>query len=79
MAHYLNAEPLNLSPLLSGKAVSLTSFMENGTFATWKLFLLGVEKVSYVSLSYKSTEFKFDKCLKNPVWEKQNTIKIMIK
>lgn len=79
MAHYLNAEPLNLSPLLSGKTVSLTSFTENGTFAAWKLFLLGVEKVSYVSLSHKSTEFKFDKCLKSPVWEKQNTIKIMIK
>ena len=67
MAHYLNTEPLNLSPLLSGKAVSFTSFTKNGTFASWKLFLLGVEKVSYVSLSYRSTEFKSDKCLKIPV------------
>ena len=79
MAHYLNTEPLNLSPLLSGKAVSFTSFTKNGTFASWKLLLLGVEKVSYVSLSYRSTEFKSDKCLKIPVRVKQNTIKIKIK
>ena len=79
MAHYLNTEPSNLSPLLSGKAVSFTSFTKNGTFASWKLYLLGVEKVSYVSLSYRNTEFKSDKCLKILVRVKQNTIKIKIK
>ena len=68
-----DAELLNLSSLLCGKAVSLTSFTKNGTFASWKLYLLGVEKVSWVSLSYRSTKFKSDKYLKIPVWEKQNT------
>ena len=32
--------PLSLSALLSGKAVSLTSFTKNGTFASWKLAVL---------------------------------------
>ena len=39
----IDAELLNLSSLLSGKAVSLTSFTKNGTFASWKLYLLSVE------------------------------------
>ena len=36
--------PLSLSALLSGKAVSLTSFTKNGTFAVWKQAVLRLMK-----------------------------------
>ena len=36
--------PLSLSALLSGKAVSLTSFTKNGTFAVWKQAVLRLIK-----------------------------------
>ena len=36
--------PLSLSALLSGKAVSLTPFTKNGTFAVWKQAVLRLMK-----------------------------------